>query len=205
MQIAGGIAYVEEYPYERFLRDARINMIFEGTNEILRHFIAMNGLKAPGAALAEASRSGAPAEGALRRIAESQVGATSGLAFVHAAFAEEARRAERLTAELGACVQRALVEHGRAIAERELVQERLSDAAMDLYVACACLSRIHSAIEAGAPEGGDESRVARKAICDALARVEGSVRTVDAGDDDLVRAVGTLAARTPAWPFGLVP
>jgi acyl-CoA dehydrogenase family protein 9 len=40
LQIAAGIGYMTEYPYERMLRDSRINLIFEGTNEILRAFIA---------------------------------------------------------------------------------------------------------------------------------------------------------------------
>ena len=48
LQIAGGLGYMCEYPYEKRLRDARINLIFEGTNEILRAFIALSGLQGPG-------------------------------------------------------------------------------------------------------------------------------------------------------------
>jgi acyl-CoA dehydrogenase len=36
VQVLGGYGYVKEYPVERYMRDAKITQIYEGTNEIQR-------------------------------------------------------------------------------------------------------------------------------------------------------------------------
>lgn len=40
VQIFGGAGYMQDYPIERYMRDAKINQIFEGTNQIQRLIIA---------------------------------------------------------------------------------------------------------------------------------------------------------------------
>ncbi|HZH07716.1 MAG TPA: acyl-CoA dehydrogenase family protein, partial [Lautropia sp.] len=40
LQIHGGYGYIREYPLERYLRDARVHQILEGTNEIMRVIVA---------------------------------------------------------------------------------------------------------------------------------------------------------------------
>lgn len=42
IQIHGGYGYLEDYPVERYYRDARITQIYEGTSEIQRMVIARN-------------------------------------------------------------------------------------------------------------------------------------------------------------------
>ncbi len=49
VQILGGYGYVREYPAERFMRDAKITQIYEGTNQIQRVVIARQILQSLGA------------------------------------------------------------------------------------------------------------------------------------------------------------
>jgi alkylation response protein AidB-like acyl-CoA dehydrogenase len=48
VQVLGGYGYMREYPVERFMRDAKITQIYEGTNQIQRVVIARELLKALG-------------------------------------------------------------------------------------------------------------------------------------------------------------
>lgn len=45
VQIFGGYGYMRDYPIEKFMRDAKITQIYEGTNQIQRNIIALNLIK----------------------------------------------------------------------------------------------------------------------------------------------------------------
>jgi butyryl-CoA dehydrogenase len=45
VQLLGGIGYTRDLPAERFLRDAKITQIYEGTNQIQRVVIAKDLLR----------------------------------------------------------------------------------------------------------------------------------------------------------------
>jgi alkylation response protein AidB-like acyl-CoA dehydrogenase len=45
VQIFGGVGYMRDYPAEKMMRDAKINQIYEGTNQVLRNVIALELLK----------------------------------------------------------------------------------------------------------------------------------------------------------------
>src|SRR5271165_4431013 len=53
LQIAAGNGFMRDYPYEQATRDSRILTIFEGTNEVLRLYIALSGLKDLGKSLGD--------------------------------------------------------------------------------------------------------------------------------------------------------
>ncbi|MFH0839217.1 MAG: acyl-CoA dehydrogenase family protein [Candidatus Omnitrophota bacterium] len=45
LQIFGGYGYMRDYPIEKYMRDAKITQIYEGTNQIQRNIIALNLIK----------------------------------------------------------------------------------------------------------------------------------------------------------------
>src|SRR5271170_2239113 len=53
LQIAAGTGFMRDAPYEQIARDCRILSIFEGTNEVLRLYIALSGLKELGKSFGE--------------------------------------------------------------------------------------------------------------------------------------------------------
>ena len=48
VQAFGGYGFMKDYPVEKFMRDAKITQIYEGTNEVQRLVIARNLVKLAG-------------------------------------------------------------------------------------------------------------------------------------------------------------
>jgi acyl-CoA dehydrogenase family protein 9 len=170
VQLAGGRGYVKPYPHERILRDSRINRIFEGANEVLRLFIALNGIQAPAAALKEvgsALRRPLRNLGLLGGYARSRVklrlGQTSTLDIdLHDRLKKHKEYFEKHVAELGSATDRVVIRHREKIVDSQLMLERLADMAIDLFATAAVIARTQSLID----ERGVEKCEREIALCD---------------------------------------
>jgi len=170
VQLAGGRGYVKPYPYERMLRDSRINRIFEGANEVLRLFIALNGVQAPAEALKEigsALRRPLKNLGLLGGYATSRVklrlGQTSTLDIkLHERLNRHKDYFEKHVAELGTATDRAIMRHRQKIVDRQLVLERLANMAIDLFATACVIARTQSLID----ECGFDQCEGEIALCD---------------------------------------
>lgn len=211
LQIAAGSGYMAAFPYERLLRDARVNLIFEGTNEILRCFIALSGVQGPGRSLSDLGKAlrepvrsfGLLGGFALRQA--KQVLARERLSAVHRALAAPAERFEHYVDAFAKQVQRALRRHGRNIAEVQFTLERIADMAIQLYALAACFSRttrvIHERGEEGARRELEMTRVFSNL---ANERLEATLRAFDHNDDDLRCAVAAKSYVDGVYPLDVV-
>ena len=209
VQVAGGNGYMAEYPFERYLRDSRINLIFEGTNEILRLFITLSGLQRPGEFLKEVGRAlqspvkslGLLQEYAtrhLQRAVHPQV-----MSRVAAPLRKDAERLSRVTMSLADRCEAVLRQHRKEILEREYLQKRIADAAIDIYAMSACLSRASSRIEAvGESAAADHIRLAHTFVNVAIRRVRRNLRMIDRNSDRRFKEVVSWVRERGGYDIG---
>ena len=165
VQLAGGRGFVKPYPYERFLRDSRINRIFEGANEILRLFIALNGIQTLSGQLKEVSaalREPLKHLGLLSDFATTRVRSVFGASVtldvdLDHRLAKHKEFFEKHVAELRSAAESAVTTHRSEIVDRQLVVERLSNMAIELFATACAISRTESLLQAGHVEVSDEA------------------------------------------------
>jgi acyl-CoA dehydrogenase family protein 9 len=211
MQIAGGLGYTQAHPYERMLRDARVYHVFEGTNEILRCFIALSGMQGPGQALAEVVKAirepikgfGLLSDFAIRK-ARSALGRER-TTRAHAILNREAVVFEEFTADFAKNVDKVLRKHGNQIHEMQYAQKRIADMAIDLYALVAVLARTTRAIEKRGEEGARrEIDLTTIFVSAAEARLRDNAAAFDRNDDELRKAVASKTYSDNGYPFDVL-
>ncbi|HLG20304.1 MAG TPA: acyl-CoA dehydrogenase family protein [Bdellovibrionota bacterium] len=212
-QIAGGTGYMAEYPYERMLRDARINMIFEGTNEILRCFIALSGMKGVGEYLkivGEALNEPIKSLGVLYDYFVSQklsrTLSSDKFTKAHAEVKREAEFIEKHVQELVDAVEKSIRKHKKKIWEKQFVQKRIADIAIDLYRMTAVVSRVSRSIELKGLKAAQTELTMVQAFCaEANRQVTRNLRNMNRNVDEQLKSVSAEACKAQGYPVPLYP
>jgi hypothetical protein len=186
------------------LRDCRINRIFEGTNEILRLFIALTAMNSVGTQLKELAAGmkgalndpikgfGVLSEYALKRasLATGLGGHKRTFSKVHARLKEPAGIIETATRDLAAAADQILRKHGGQIVGKQFATRRLADIVIDLFVLSCVLSRVNARIAERGEEGAQHDlEILNTFAGRARRRMRGNIAKIDDNDDELVKSL----------------
>uniref|UniRef100_A0A8C2I310 Acyl-CoA dehydrogenase family, member 9 n=1 Tax=Cyprinus carpio TaxID=7962 RepID=A0A8C2I310_CYPCA len=141
LQVLGGLGFTKNYPYERYLRDCRILQIFEGTNEILRMYIALTGMQYAGKILT----------GKIKEMKKGNVGV------VFEILGKKLKDSVVKTVDFGLTGKDGVVHPSlthfviftSTIVEEQLVLKKVADVLINLYAMTAVLSRTSRSVSIG--------------------------------------------------------
>ena len=161
VQVHGGNGFVADYPAEARYRDARVNRIFEGTNEI-------NRLLVPAMLIKRALKDGLPIVNAAKAIQDELLSGTTGTTGTTGTLKKTALVA------LGLAMQT----YGEALQNEQEALMLLSDIVMDTFAAESVTLRAAQARSAGAPNAELHAAAADVFVHDAALRIEVAARTL---------------------------
>lgn len=152
MQIFGGRSFFTDEPFERMMRDARLNMIGEGSNEVMRAFIGVVGMRDVGMqlkstldALKHPITEHATLRGFLRQRWVSLQGAT--IPIKSKFLEEESAELSDSIRSFGFAVVKLLKKYREDVVEHQLALDRMATSAMAIYTSISVLSKIDAALE----------------------------------------------------------
>ena len=219
LQVAGGNGYMREYPYERIVRDCRINRIFEGTNEVLRLFIALSVMNDVGKQLADMADSlkgvfDDPIKGfgVLGRYATRRAAWATGISREHSQFTQlhpalkqQAAIFEEGTRHLAISVDRVLRKHGKNIIGKQFASKRLAEIMIDLFVLGCVLSRVSTSIQAHDVDAtAHEREIAKVFASQARRRIRKNLAMIDDNDDESIKGLADHAFETGRYPWDIL-
>jgi len=178
VQVFGGAGYVEDYPAERYWRDARVNRIYEGTNEI-------NRLLVPGRLVRRAMRGELPIFQKAMALLDELTGGPSREAAEDGFLAAEGRMLAGAKKVALMCLGTAVQKLGERLKDEQEVLGHFADVAMQTYALESALLR---ARKRAAARGEAAARLQEAAVrCyaqDAMDDIEVSGRRILAAVED---------------------
>ena len=187
VQIHGGNGFVADYPAEKHYRDARVNRIFEGTNEI-------NRLLAPGMLIKRSAKGLLPIISAAKRLQDELLGPPSPAAESDDALVNARRSVLAMKKTALMAIGLSLQTHGEALQDEQETLMILADVIIDVFVTESSVLRAEQAAAGRGSQAALQADAAAVFAHDAGLRVEAAVRTLLAslGEGDTLRT--TLAA-----------
>jgi alkylation response protein AidB-like acyl-CoA dehydrogenase len=202
IQIFGGHAYFSNEPYERMMRDARINLIGEGANDVLRAFIAGVGMK-PVADVLLGVRNALSSPwrdlGKLWSFGRKQLSdrlTTPEVPVRSVELRGAARELGKRVREFSLAVQSMMFRYREAILDKQYIQERIADAACDLYASSCTLSRLDHLLADGngnPEEMRRDAQAGRYFLTLANRRVRQNLAALNDNDDEATTAAANAA------------
>ncbi len=217
LQIAGGNGFMREFRYEQIVRDARILPIFEGTNEILRLYIALSALKGVGASLSELRSAvntvfNDPIKGfgVLGGYAERRFTQTTGIGRdrIVSRLAPPLRPLagtyERYANELARAADEALRTFGKAIADDQHLQKRIADLMIDLFVGLCVISRADALAKSNPDSAGEVYAIAAMFTRQARRRMNRNIRGMTTNEDRAIDTIAGSIIERGAYPWDVI-
>ena len=202
VQIFGGYGFVEEYPAARAYRDARINRIFEGTNEINRLIIT-------GFLLKRAMSGQLPLLPAIKKLTEEVLSGPSSGDEIEGPLAEERKlvaNAKKLGLfAAGAATQKYMM----AIQDQQEVMGAIADMTIEIYAMESAVLRAQKIVEQkGEAAAALPIAMTRVYVTQAFEKVESAAKKViaDVAEGDMLRTQLAIVRRLAKYePFNTIP